>query len=47
MNMPWFSYNNILIIVNNATKLVFLSTRLVHPGALQLTVLSFLTLVIT
>ena len=47
MNMPWYSYNIILIIVNNATTLEFLSAQLVHPGALKLTALSFLTLVIT
>ena len=39
--MPPYSYNNITITVSNAIILEFLSPRFVHPGALQLTILSF------
>ena len=38
INMPRYSYNNIIIIV---TKIEFLSARFVHPGALQLSISSF------
>ena len=30
--MPWYSYNNIIIIVNNVITLEFLPVRLVHPA---------------
>ena len=33
LNMPWYSYNNI-IIVTKVTMLAFLSAQFVHPGAL-------------
>ena len=38
--MLQYSYGNI-IIVANIIILEFLSARFVHPGALQLTILSF------
>ena len=41
--MLQYSYNNIVIIVTNAIWLEFLSARFVHPGTLQLTILSFFT----
>ena len=41
LNMPWYSYNNIIIIVTNFVILEFLSPLIEHPGALQLTILSF------
>ena len=41
LNVPRYSYNNI-IIVANAIILKFLSARFVDPGALQLTIQSFL-----
>ena len=34
VNMPQYSYNNIIIIATNLIILEFLSTRFVHPGAL-------------
>ena len=46
LNMPRYSYNNI-IIVTNVIILEFLSVRFVHPGAPQLTILIFLTRVRT
>ena len=36
-----YSYNNIIIILTDVLE--FLSTQFVHPSALQLTILSFLT----
>ena len=39
--MPRYSYNNIIIIVTNFIILEFLSPLIEHPGALQLTILSF------
>ena len=45
--MPRYSCNNIIIIVTNAILLECLSARFVHLGALQLTILSFLTLVLS
>ena len=42
--MPlYLSYNKIIINVTNVIILEFLSARFVHPGALQLIILSFLT----
>ena len=43
LNMLWYSYNNNIIIVTNAIILEFLLFQFVHQGALQLTILSFLT----
>ena len=40
LNMPRCSYNNIIIVDSNII-LEFLSTRFVHPGVPQLTILSF------
>ena len=40
LNMLQYSYGNI-IIVANIIMLEFFSVRFVHPGALQLTILSF------
>ena len=34
LNMPWYSYINIIIIVTNVVILEFLSAGFVHPGAL-------------
>ena len=42
LNRPRYNYNNIIIIVTNVIMLEFLSARFVHPGAPQLTILSFL-----
>ena len=42
LNMPRFSYNK-FIIVTSITVLWFLTTRFVHLGTSQLTILSFLT----
>ena len=39
LNMPWYSYNN--IIVTNVIILELLSTWFVHPGPQQLTILPF------
>ena len=39
LNMPRYSYNNIIIAVNNDIILEILSARIVHPGAA--TILSF------
>ena len=39
--MPWYSNNNILVVVANVILLEFLSARIVHPSAPQLTILSF------
>ena len=41
LNMPSYSYNNIIFIITNAIILEFLTAQFVHPGALQLTVLFF------
>ena len=40
LNMPWYSYNNSIIIVTNVV-LEFLSARFVHLDDLRLTILSF------
>ena len=32
--MPWYGYNNTIIIVTNVIIIEFLSVRFVHPGAL-------------
>ena len=40
-NILQYSYNNI-IIVTYVTILEFLSAQFIHPGALQLTILSIL-----
>ena len=45
--MLGYSYNNVIIIITNVVLLEFLFARFVHPGALQLTILSFLTKVRT
>ena len=41
LNMLQYSYND--IIITNAIILEFFSAQFVHPAALQLTILSFLT----
>ena len=41
LNMPQYSYNNIIIIVTSTVILKFLSALFVHPGGPQLTILSF------
>ena len=42
--MPRYSYDNVIIIaVTNVIMLEFFSARFVRSGALQLTILSFLT----
>ena len=41
LNMPRYSYNNIIIDITNVIILEFLSAWFVTPGALQLTNLSF------
>ena len=40
-NIQHFSYNNIIIVVTNVIILELLSARFVHPGYLQLNILSF------
>ena len=42
LNMLQYSYNDI-IIITNVIILEFFSAQFVHPAALQLTILSFLT----
>ena len=42
LNMPQYSYNNI-IIFDNVFILEFLSSQFLHSGTPQLTTLSFLT----
>ena len=39
--MLWYSYNNIIIIVDNVILLELLSAPFVHAGAPQLTILWF------
>ena len=41
LNMPWYSYDNIIIIVINVIVLEFLSAWFVHTAAPQLSILSF------
>ena len=41
LNMLWYSYNNIIIIVDNVILLELLSALFVHAGAPQLTILWF------
>ena len=44
LNMPWYNYNNIIIIIIITIVIVtnfileFLSTRFVHPVTMQLTI---------
>ena len=40
-NIQHYSYNNIIIVVTNVIILELLSARFVHPGYLQLNILSF------
>ena len=42
LHMLQYSYNDI-IIITNVIILEFFSAQFVHPAALQLTILSFLT----
>ena len=41
LNMPPYSYNDIIIIAINAIIIEFWSAQFVHPGIQQLTILSF------
>ena len=36
LNMPWYSYNNIIIIVTKIVILEFLPARFIHSGFPQL-----------
>ena len=46
LNMPWYSYNNLITIVTNVIILELFSVWFVPLGAAQLSILSFLTKII-